>query len=59
VTPAGAVSARWATGVDGAAERAYLRETLTAGRRTAPDELWVLARAGTGVVTPADMLAET
>lgn len=51
-TPAAAASARWASGVDGEAERARLRAVLAGSPHGAPPELHVVARAGTGVLTP-------
>src|SRR5680860_800488 len=54
-TPAAAASARWATGVDGAAGRAELGARLAASPYPAPEELLVVARAGSGVLTPADL----
>ncbi len=53
-----AVSAHWATGIDGAAERARLRTALEASPYPIPEDLRVLARSGSEVVTPAD-LADT
>jgi uncharacterized protein len=55
-TPAGAVAARWATGVDGAGERRHLAEVLRASPYGAVDALHVLARDGDGVLRPADLL---
>ena len=57
-TPAAAATARWATGVDGDTERARLAERLAGGPYARPEALEVLARDGTGVTTPADLLAD-
>lgn len=54
-TAAGAAVARWATGVDGEAERARLRAVLAGSPYGEPDRVAVLARTGQGVVTPADL----
>ena len=56
-TPAAAAAARWATGVDGAAEGAAVAATLRGSQHEAPDETLVAARGGTGVLTPADLYA--
>jgi uncharacterized protein len=55
--PLGAVTARWATGVDGGAERDRLRTALRGGPHGDADELAVLARAGEGVVRPDELFA--
>jgi DNA-binding transcriptional ArsR family regulator len=55
-TPAAAVCARWATGVDAGAERARLRTVLGPSPYGVPDELLVVGRSGAGVVGPADLL---
>lgn len=54
-TPAAAVSARWATGVDGAQERAHVRALLADSPYDPPEDVAVLARSGTDVRTPADL----
>ena len=54
-TALAAASARWATGVDGDAERARLRALLDASPHGRVDELHVVARSGTHVATPADL----
>lgn len=52
-TPAAAASARWATGVDGAAVDAAARLVLAGSPHGTPDEVVTVARDGTGVVLPA------
>ncbi|QBI20347.1 hypothetical protein ER308_12745 [Egibacter rhizosphaerae] len=54
-TPAAAATARWATGVDGEAERARLADALAGGPYARPEALEVLARDGSAVTTPADL----
>ena len=51
--PVVAASCHWASGVDGG----VWRDRLLAGMATRPDEAHVLARSGTGVLTPADLYA--
>ncbi|MDQ3708524.1 MAG: hypothetical protein M3387_04310 [Actinomycetota bacterium] len=58
-TSAAAAAARWATGVDAAAEVAGLRRMLGSGPHANPEELLVAARDGQGVITPADLYAGT
>jgi uncharacterized protein len=53
---AGAVAARWATGVDGGEERRHLRSALATSPYPPPESLHVLARSGSDVRTPADLL---
>ena len=54
-TAAAAASARWATAVDGQAERARLRAALATSPYGAAEDLLAVARDGTQVVTPADL----
>ena len=54
-TPVAAAAARWATGVDAAAENAAVRTLLAASPYGAPDEIVTVARDGAGVVRPADL----
>lgn len=54
-TAAGAATARWATGVDGAAEVARLRAALAASPYGEAESLVVLARGGEGVTRPAEL----
>ena len=58
-TPAAAATARWATGVDAAAEVEGLRRVLAGGPHANPEELLVAARDGQGVVTAAELYART
>jgi uncharacterized protein len=51
--PDAAAAARWATGVNGADERRRIRAALP----HPPGQIWVLARSGSDVVTPADLYA--
>ena len=54
-TPAAAATARWSTGVDGAAEAAAVRAALGGSPYGTPDEVLTVARDGEGVVRPADL----
>jgi uncharacterized protein len=54
-TPAAAATAVWGAGIDAAAERGRVRETLAASPYGPPDETLVLAREGPGMLTPADL----
>ena len=56
-TPAAAATARWATGVDAAAEAATLKQVLAGSPYAQPDEVLTVARDGAGVVRPADLFA--
>jgi len=60
-SPTAAASARWATGVDGSAERARVRALLegSGSGPGAPAALLVAARNGTDVVTPDELYAAT
>lgn len=54
-TPAAAATARWATGIDGDAERARLVDLLRASPYRGADAVHVVARDGRGVLTAADL----
>ena len=56
-TPAAAAAARWATGVDAAAETAAIRATLAGSPYPQPDEILAVAREGSGVLRPADLFS--
>ncbi|MGI8575244.1 MAG: AAA family ATPase [Egibacteraceae bacterium] len=56
-TPAAAATARWATAVDGEGERRRLLDLLSASPYPRPDRLEIIARTGTNITTPSDLLA--
>ncbi len=56
--PVAAAAAHWARGIDGVAIAERVRAALASGGLPPPDEVAVLARSGTAVVTPADLLGD-
>ncbi len=53
--PVAAATGRWAAGVDAGAPARQVRDALAATRHGPPQEVHVVAREGTGVVTPDDL----